>query len=151
MKTFVLKSENIAPKWYVVDAEGVVLGRLATDVARILQGKHLPTYTPFISNRDHVIVLNADKVKVTGNKMENKLYFRHSGYTGNLKITPLKDMMANKPTDVIYEAVRGMIPKNKLGSHSMTRLLIYTGTEHPHEAQKPEVYKIVSKYAKESK
>ncbi len=111
MKTFVLKTKEIQPKWYIVDAEGVTLGRLATQIARILQGKHLPTYTPFISNRDHVVVLNADKIHVTGNKMENKLYFRHSGYIGHLKVTPLKDMMAKKPEKVIYEAVRGMVRK----------------------------------------
>jgi len=141
MKTFVLKTKEIQPKWYIVDAEGVTLGRLATQIARILQGKHLPTYTPFISNRDHVVVLNADKIHVTGNKMENKLYFRHSGYIGHLKVTPLKDMMAKKPEKVIYEAVRGMVPKNRLGRASMTRIRVYNGNDHPHVAQKPETIK----------
>jgi large subunit ribosomal protein L13 len=142
MKTFVLKAEEIQPKWYLVDAEGVTLGRLATQVAKVLQGKHLPTYTPFISNRDHVVVINADKIKVTGKKMENKLYFKHSGYIGSLRITPLKDMMAKKPEFVIYEAVRGMVPKTRLGRASMTRLRVFAGSDHPHTAQKPETIKI---------
>jgi large subunit ribosomal protein L13 len=141
MKTFVLKAEEIQPKWYIVDAEGVTLGRLATEVAKVLQGKHLPTYTPFISNRDHVVVINADKIKVTGKKMENKLYFKHSGYIGSLRVTPLKDMMAKKPEFVIYEAVRGMVPKNRLGRASMTRLRVFAGSDHPHTAQKPEIIK----------
>jgi len=141
MKTFILKNETIQPKWYIVDAEGLTLGRLATVVARVLQGKHLPTYTPNISNRDHVVVINSDKIKVTGNKMNNKLYFRHSGYTGNLKVTPLKDMMATKSDQVIYEAVKGMVPKNRLGKASMTRLRIFKNAEHPHTAQNPEVLK----------
>ena len=141
MKTFILKNETIQPKWYIVDAEGLTLGRLATAVARVLQGKHLPTYTPNISNRDHVVVINSDKIKVTGNKMNNKLYFRHSGYTGNLKVTPLKDMMATKSDQVIYEAVKGMVPKNRLGKASMTRLRIFKNAEHPHTAQNPEVLK----------
>ncbi len=141
MKTFILKNETIQPKWYIVDAEGLTLGRLATAVARVLQGKHLPTYTPNISNRDHVVVINSDKIKVTGNKMNNKLYFRHSGYTGNLKVTPLKDMMATKSDKVIYEAVKGMVPKNRLGKASMTRLRIFKNAEHPHTAQNPEVLK----------
>lgn len=141
MKTFILKNETIQPKWYIVDAEGLTLGRLATAVARVLQGKHLPTYTPNISNRDHVVVINSDKIKVTGNKMNNKLYFRHSGYTGNLKVTPLKDMMATKSDQVIYEAVKGMVPKNRLGKASMTRLRIFKNAEHTHIAQNPEVLK----------
>src|SRR5208282_3428474 len=98
---------TIQPKWYLMDADGQILGRLATRIARILQGKHLPSYTPNITNSDHVVVINSDKIKVTGNKMENKWYFRHSGYTGNLRTTKLKDMMETKSDDVIYEAVKG--------------------------------------------
>ena len=145
MKTYVLKKETIQPKWYLIDANGKTLGRLATRAATILQGKHLPTYTPNITNGDHVVVINADKVKVTGQKMEKKLYFRHSGYTGHLRVTPLKDMMENKPEKVIYEAVKGMVPKNRIGKASLTRLRVYKGAEHPHEAQKPEVIELANK------
>ena len=142
MKTYVLKKETIQPKWYLIDANGEILGRLATRAATILQGKHLPTFTPNITNGDHVVVINAEKVKVTGDKMEKKWYFRHSGYTGNLRTTKLKDM---KPEDVIYEAVKGMVPKNRIGKASMTRLLVYKGSEHPHQAQKPETIEIAKK------
>ncbi len=139
MKTFELKKETIQPKWYLIDADGQTLGRLATRVATLLQGKHLPTFTPNIANGDHVVVINSDKIKVTGNKMENKWYFRHSGYVGNLRTTKLKAMMENKSDDVIYEAVKGMVPKNKIGKASMTRLRIFKDAKHTHEAQKPEV------------
>lgn len=139
MKTYVLKKETIQPKWYLIDANGQTLGRLATHIASLLQGKHLPTYTPNITNSDHVVVINSDKIKVTGKKMEDKWYFRHSGYVGSLRTTKLKDMMVNKSDNVIYEAVKGMVPKNKIGKASLTRLRVFKDDKHTHEAQKPEV------------
>lgn len=133
---------EIERKWYVVDAEGKTLGRLATEIARILRGKHKPIYTPHLDTGDHVIVLNAGKVVLTGKKLDQKLFRTHSLYPGGLKEVPYRKMLAEKPEKVVYEAVRGMIPHNRLGRQMMTKLRVYRGTEHPHEAQKPEVLDI---------
>lgn len=142
LKTTMVNPNEIERKWYVVDAEGKTLGRLATEIARILRGKHKPIYTPHLDTGDHVIVLNAGKVVLTGKKLDQKLFRTHSLYPGGLKEVPYRKMLAEKPEKVVYEAVRGMIPHNRLGRQMMTKLRVYRGTEHPHEAQKPEVLDI---------
>lgn len=139
MKSYMAKAEDIQRKWYVIDAEGKPLGRLATEIARILRGKHKPTYTPHIDAGDHVIVLNCEKVLVTGNKESQKVYRHFSGHIGGMKETPFKDMIQRKPDRIIYLAVKGMLPKNSLGRAMIRKLRIYSGIEHNHEAQKPEV------------
>ena len=142
MKSYVAKPAEIERKWYVVDAEGQTLGRLTSQVAAVLRGKNKPTFTPFIDTGDYVIVINADKIKVTGRKMEQKTYYRHSEYVGGLKETKLKEMMAKKPEDVIRHAVKGMLPKGPLGAQMYKKLHVYAGPEHNHQAQKPEVLEI---------
>ncbi len=132
---------QIERKWYVVDAAGMTLGRLSAEVAKVLRGKNKPTYTPFLDMGDYVIVVNADKVTVTGKKMEQKIYFRHSEYVGSAKYTSLREMMQKKPVRVVEHAVRGMLPKGRLGDQMYTKLHVYAGPEHPHAAQKPEELK----------
>ena len=139
MNTFMAKKETIERKWYVIDAEGMVLGRLATRVATILRGKHKPIYTPHVDTGDHVIIINADKVVLTGKKLDQKIYRRHSGYIGGLKETPYREMMEKKPELVVSEAIRGMVPHNALGRKMMKKLRVYRGAEHEHAAQMPEV------------
>ncbi len=132
---------EIERKWYVVDAADMTLGRLSAEVAKVLRGKNKPTYTPFLDTGDYVIVVNADKITVTGKKMEQKIYFRHSEYVGSAKYTSLREMMQKKPVKVIEHAVRGMLPKGRLGDQMYTKLHVYAGAEHPHAAQKPEELK----------
>jgi large subunit ribosomal protein L13 len=141
-KTFLPKKETIEKNWWLIDAEGIVLGRLATKIANILRGKEKPTYTPFIDTGDFVIVVNADKVKLTGKKEEQKMYYRHSGYFGGLKETSFKLMMTNYPERVITHAIKGMLPKNKLNRKILKKLKVYAGSEHKHKAQKPESLKV---------
>ncbi len=140
--TYSAKQSDNAGKWYVIDAEGLVLGRLASRVASHLKGKHSPLYTPSVDMGDSVIVINADKVVLTGRKMEQKCYYHHSGYIGGLKTVPIKDLMKKKPEDVIRFAVRGMLPKNRLGRKLFKKLKVYTGDTHPHDAQQPELLTI---------
>ena len=140
MKSFVAKPADIERKWYVIDANGQTLGRVATQVAMILRGKHKPIYTPHVDCGDHVIVINASGVVLTGKKLEQKKYYRYSGYVGGLKETSAKDMLENKPELVVYEAVKGMMPKNSLGRDMLKKLRVYKGAEHGHAAQKPETY-----------
>ena len=142
MKTYMAHAETVERKWYVVDAAGVPLGRLATKVASVLRGKHKPTFTPNVDTGDFVIVLNTDKVVLTGKKMEDKYYRYHSGYIGGLKEIPYKKLMAEKSDLAVYEAVRGMLPKNSLGRQMLKKLRVYKGAEHNHAAQKPEVLKV---------
>ena len=137
-KTPSLKTAEISRDWYVIDASSAPLGRVATQIAEKLIGKHKPTYTPHIDNGDFVVVINADKIVVTGKKMDQKKYYRHSGYIGSTKEATLSEKMEKNSADVIELAVKGMIPKNKLASDRMARLKVYTGEEHPHEAQKPQ-------------
>jgi len=137
MKTYRPKVEEIKREWYVVDASGKTLGRLATQIAKILMGKHKVTYTPHVDNGDFVIVINADKIHVTGKKLDKKIYYKHTGYFGHLKEETLKQKLQRKPEEVIYLAVRGMLPKNKLRKRMLKRLKIYAGPEHPHKAQNP--------------
>ena len=139
MKTFMASPATIDRKWYVVDAEGMTLGRLASEVAKVLRGKNKPIFTPHIDTGDYVIVVNAEKVKVTGKKLLQKVYYNHSDYVGGMKETTLKEMMAKKPEQVIELAVKGMLPKGPLGRTMIKKLHVYAGAEHAHQAQKPEV------------
>lgn len=138
-KTYVAKPHEVERKWYVIDADGKVLGRLASQVASILQGKHKPTYTPHVDTGDHVIVVNADKVVLTGKKLEQKLVYRHTGYPGGFKITKYRELMEKNPEKAVRKAIEGMLPKNKLGRAMAQKLRVYAGPDHPHEAQQPEV------------
>ncbi|NIM68391.1 MAG: 50S ribosomal protein L13 [Armatimonadetes bacterium] len=138
MKTQFAKKGETERKWYVVDAEGKVLGRLATQVASRLRGKHKPVFTPHVDTGDFVVVINADKVKFTGKKLDQKIYYRHSNYPGGLKSETLKERLEAKPEEVVRDAVWGMLPKNRLGRTLIKKLKVYRGAEHPHEAQKPE-------------
>ncbi len=138
MRTYSPKASEITRKWYVVDAEDLVLGRLATEVARILRGKHKPTFAPHIDTGDHVIVINAEKVVLTSNKADQKLVYRHSGYPGGLKSRTFAEALALKPEEGVRRAVRGMLPKNRLGRQMLTKLKVYAGPNHPHSAQLPE-------------
>ena len=140
--TFMANAGNIERKWFVVDAEGQTLGRLAAEVAKVLRGKHKPTFTPHVDTGDYVIVVNAEKVNVTGKKLNQKIYYNHSEYVGGMKETTLKEKMAKKPEDVIRLAVKGMLPKGPLGRDMITKLYVYAGPDHKQQAQKPEVLEI---------
>lgn len=142
MKTYSMKKAEIAKEWLVVDAAGISLGRLATQIAILLRGKHKPTFTPHLDMGDSVIVVNAEKVKLTGQKAEKKTYQRFSGYLGGLKRIPIQKMMEKHPEFVVTNAVRGMLPKNRLARAQLKHLKVYNGTEHPHEAQQPRVYEL---------
>lgn len=137
MKTEVAKIENVKRDWYVVDAQDIVLGRLATQVASILRGKNKAIYTPSVDTGDFVIVLNADKVALTGRKLADKIYYHHTGFPGGLKEITAGKLLEKKPEDVIKKAVKGMLPKNKLARHMLSKLKVYAGTDHPHAAQQP--------------
>lgn len=141
MKTFMASPATIDRKWYVVDAEGKTLGRLASEVAKVLRGKNKPIFTPHIDTGDYVIVVNAEKIKVTGKKLDQKVYYRHSGYVGGIKETTLKEMLNKHPERVIEFAVKGMLPKGPLGRQMFTKLHVYAGPDHEQAAQKPEVLK----------
>jgi large subunit ribosomal protein L13 len=138
MKTYSVKAGEIERRWYVVDAQGKILGRVATEVARILRGKHKPTYTPHLDTGDFVIVINAEKIQLSGNKMDQKSYFRHTGYMGGEKFIPFRRMLEKHPERIIELAVKGMLPKNALGRNMRDKLKVYAGAEHPHQAQQPE-------------
>ena len=142
MKTFMANASNIERKWFVVDADGKTLGRLAAEVAKVLRGKHKPTFTPHVDTGDHVIVINADKVVLSGNKLKQKTYFRHSGYIGRTTFTTAERMLSDKPERMVELAVKGMIPHNRLGRQIYRKLNVYRGAEHPHAAQKPEVLEL---------
>ncbi len=137
MKTYVATPANRQRDWYVVDAQGKILGRLATQIADALRGKGKPEYTPHCDTGDFVVVINAEKVRVTGNKIDDKLYYRHSGYPGGIRSRRLGEMLERQPEEVIRKAVKGMLPRNRLGRRQLRKLKIYAGPEHPHEAQKP--------------
>jgi len=139
MKTYMAKGEAVERKWYVVDAEGMVLGRLASQVAAILRGKHKPIYTPHVDTGDHVIIINADKVTLTGKKLTDKMYYRHTGYPGGIRETSYGELLAKKPEFAVYEAIRRMMPKGPLGRKMLKKVRIYAGSQHQHAAQTPEV------------
>ncbi len=136
-KTYVTKREDVDREWYVVDASGQTLGRLASRVARILRGKHKPVYSPSVDTGDYVIVVNAERIHVTGRKLDQKIYYRHSGYPGGLREITLRNLLQKHPTRVIEHAVRGMLPKNRLGRRMFKKLKVYAGPDHPHAAQQP--------------
>lgn len=137
-KTVSAKKEEVARKWYIVDAENEVVGRLSTKIASVLRGKHKPEFTPHVDTGDYVIVINAEKVRFTGNKLDQKVYQRYSGYPGGQKERTAQEMLDKKPQDIIENAVKGMLPKNKLGRAMFKKLFVYAGSEHPHAAQQPE-------------
>ena len=142
MKTYMASPSTIERKWYVVDATGYTLGRLSSEIAKVLRGKNKPVFTPHVDTGDYVIIINAEKIKVTGKKLDQKIYYNHSDYVGGMKETTLKDMLAKKPTYVVEHAVKGMLPKGPLGRQMMSKLHVYAGENHGHEAQKPEVLEI---------
>ena len=139
MSSYIAKPETVERKWYVIDADGVVLGRLASQVALMLRGKHKPTVTPHVDTGDYIIVVNTDKIAMTGRKLDQKIYYHHSGYPGGLKETKYRDLLANKSEFALKKAVRGMLPKGPLGNKMFKKLKVYAGAEHPHAAQQPEV------------
>ena len=139
-QTFMANPQNVERKWYVVDATDLVLGRLSTEVAVLLRGKHKPTYTPHVDCGDYVIIVNAEKIALTGNKLNDKLYYRHSGYPGGLKTRTAKKMLEVQPQKVVEASIRGMLPHNRLGDDMYRKLYVYCGPDHPHQAQKPEAY-----------
>jgi large subunit ribosomal protein L13 len=138
MRTFSLKASEIERKWYLVDAQGKILGRLATELASVLRGKRKPTYTPHLDNGDNVVVINAEKVMVTGKKREQKLYYHHTGYPGGLRTNTFAELQARKPEQIVKLAVKGMLPHNRLGRQMIRKLHIYAGPEHPHNSQNPQ-------------
>jgi len=140
--TYMAKPNEVERKWLLIDAEGKTLGRLASEAAALIRGKHKPQFTPHLDTGDFVVIINADKVVLTGNKLANKKYYRHSGYSGGLKVTPAGEMLKNKPERMIELAVHGMLPKNRLGNKMKLKLKVYAGAEHPHQAQNPEVYEL---------
>ena len=142
MSTYMAKPANVDRKWYVIDAEGVVLGRLASQVALMLRGKHKPTFTPHVDTGDFIIVVNTDKIVLTGNKLNDKIYYHHTGHPGGLKETKYRDLMANKSEFALKKAVRGMLPKGPLGNKMIKKLKVYAGPEHEHQAQKPEAFEL---------
>ena len=140
MSSYIAKPETVERKWYVIDADGVVLGRLASQVALMLRGKHKPTFTPHVDTGDYIIVVNTDKIAMTGRKLDQKIYYHHSGYPGGLKETKYRDLLANKSEFALKKAVRGMLPKGPLGNKMFKNQKVYAGAEHPHAAQQPEVF-----------
>lgn len=144
-KTYIPKTTEINRRWWLINAEGQILGRLATTIARLLRGKDKPEFTPFMDTGDFVVVINAEKVKVTGRKLDEKIYYSHSGYPGGLKARTLRELLAKKPEEVIRHAVWGMIPKNRLGRKLIKKLKIYRGPNHPHEAQQPQPYPLAGR------
>ena len=141
-KTYVVKEADIQRRWILVDASGQNLGRLASRIAQVLKGKHKPTYSPHLDGGDYVVVVNADKIAVTGRKMDQKMYYRHTGYPGGIRETNLRGLLARHPTHALKFAVRGMLPKNRLGRRMIKKLKIYAGPEHPHQAQQPEAVEL---------
>lgn len=142
MKTFMQRKEDVERKWYIVDATDKTLGRLSTKVATVLRGKHKPTYTPHIDGGDYVIIINAEKIRLTGNKLNDKLYYNHSGYPGGLRTRTAKEMVANYPVEMLERSIKGMLPNGRLGRQMYKKLFVYAGEEHPHTAQEPKELKV---------
>lgn len=140
MSTFMAKPQEVERKWYILDANGKTLGRLATEAARLLKGKHKPTYTTHVDTGDHVIIINAEGIQLTGKKLDQKMYFRHSGYPGGVKTTDYRTLLQTRPELALELAIKGMLPKNSLGRAMFKKLKVYRGSEHPHQAQRPEVW-----------
>lgn len=145
MKSYIAKPQDVKREWYIIDLDGVTLGRAATEVATILRGKHKPTYTPHVDTGDYVIVINAEKIRLTGKKLDQKMYRWHTGYPGGLREIAYKDMLDKQPEKIFKKAVKGMLPKNKLGSKMIGKLKVYAGSEHSHQAQQPKEHKIIER------
>ncbi len=148
MKTYTAKPSDVKPNWWVIDADGVVLGRLATEISKLLRGKNKPIYTPHIDTGDHVIVINCEKVKMTGRKKQQKVYYHHTGHPGGIKERSAEFVLSTHPDRIISKAVERMMPEGPLGEHQFAKLRIYSGTQHPHEAQQPKVYNFAAKNPK---
>lgn len=148
MRTYAPKASEIERKWFVVDAENLVLGRMSTEIARILRGKHKPTFAPYLDCGDHVIIINASKVVLTHEKAEKKLVHRHSGYPGGIKTRTYAELLSTQPEDAVRRTIKGMLPKNRLGAQMLTKLKVYAGSEHPHSAQQPETLVLEDAVAK---
>lgn len=142
MKSFMQKKETVERKWYIVDAEDAILGRLSTKVASVLRGKHKATYTPHVDCGDYVIIINAEKISLTGNKLDDKLYYNHSGYVGGMRVRTARTMKEKYPVEMLERSIKGMLPKSRLGRKMYTKLFVYAGSEHPHDAQQPEVMEV---------
>ncbi len=142
MKTYMANAQNVERKWYIIDATDMPLGRLASEVAKILRGKHKPTYTPHVDTGDHVIIINAENIKLTGKKLDQKYYHYHTGYPGGIRSIQYRELMEKNPEKAVMIAVKGMLPKNSLGRQMLTKLRVYRGAEHPHEAQQPEILEL---------
>ncbi len=140
--TYMAKPNEVERKWHIIDAEGKTLGRLASEAAALIRGKHKPQFTPHVDTGDFVVVVNAEKIVLTGKKLQNKMYYRHSLYSGGLKVTSAQEMINKKPERVLEQAIHGMLPKNRLGEKMKLKLKVYAGPEHPHQAQNPEVYEL---------
>jgi large subunit ribosomal protein L13 len=140
--TYMAKPNEVERNWFVIDAEGKTLGRLASEAASLIRGKHKPQFTPHVDTGDFVVIINAEKIFLTGKKLQNKMYYRHSMYQGGLKVTSAQDMIRNKPEQVLEQAIHGMLPKNRLGDKMKLKLKVYAGPEHPHQAQNPQVYEL---------
>ncbi|MFC5653054.1 50S ribosomal protein L13 [Paenibacillus solisilvae] len=140
--TYMAKPNEVERNWFVIDAEGKTLGRLASEAASLIRGKHKPQFTPHVDTGDFVVIINAEKIFLTGKKLQDKMYYRHSMYQGGLKITSAQDMIKNKPEQVLEQAIHGMLPKNRLGDKMKLKLKVYAGPEHPHQAQNPQVYEL---------
>lgn len=138
MKTYLAKPAEVVRKWYLIDASGKTLGRLASRVASVLRGKHKPTFTPNVDTGDHIVIINAEKIHLTGDKLKTKLYIHHTGYPGGLKTATARELHAKRPTELLSRAIKGMLPKNTLGKQMARKLKVYAGPEHPHQAQRPE-------------
>lgn len=146
MKTEFAKKESVERKWYVIDAQGLVLGRLAVEIAKKLRGKDKPIFSPHVDTGDFVVVVNADKIRLTGNKLDDKMYYRHTGYPGGIRSINARDLLSRHPERLLEKAVKGMLPKNRLGRQMYRKLKVYTGTDHPHTAQQPEVLTFEQRY-----
>ena len=150
MSTYTPKKSDIERNWYLIDADGLILGRMASEIARLLRGKHKPTFAPHIDTGDHVVIINAEKVVLSSDKANKKMVYRHSGFPGGIKSRSYADFLQKNPTDAVRQTIRGMLPKNRLGRQQLKKLQVYAGAEHPHHAQKPEPMELIQAKSKES-
>ncbi len=150
MPTFTPKKSDIERRWHLIDAEGLILGRMASEIAKLLRGKHKPTYTPHIDVGDHVVIINAEKVVLSSDKANKKMVYRHSGYPGGIRSRSYADLLQKNPADAVRQTIRGMLPKNRLGRQQLKKLQVYAGSEHPHVAQKPELLELDQAKSRES-
>ena len=150
MSTYTPKKSDIERNWYLIDADGLILGRMASEIARLLRGKHKPTFSPHIDTGDHVVIINAEKIVLSSDKANKKMVYRHSGFPGGIKSRSYADFLQKNPTDAVRQTIRGMLPKNRLGRQQLKKLQVYAGAEHPHHSQKPEPMELIQAKSKES-